>query len=72
MKKTLMDEHSDIVDREEELEPDFTWRLYRTNLIEETMHFQGSISIEHFRKILERLEEDGYSDIYFKLPVDIT
>jgi hypothetical protein len=57
--------------KEEELEPDFTWKLYRTHLIEEVVHFEGTISILKFRRILTMLEAEGFDHISCKSPVDI-
>ncbi len=57
---------------EEELEPDFTWKLYRTHLLEEVIHFEGSISINRFMNILTLLKDEGYDHIFCKFPIDIT
>jgi hypothetical protein len=56
----------------EELEPDFTWKLWKTHLNEETMHFEGTIDILKFKHLLTMLEAAGYDNIFCKFPIDIT
>lgn len=71
-KETLMDAHAKTVDKEEELEPDFTWKIYKTHLNEDIIHFEGCISINRFMSILTLLKDEAYTDIFCKFPIDIT
>ena len=61
-----------LVEDEEKLEPDFTWKVYLTHMNTDEIFFEGAISISDLKNILETLEKFGCDHVYCKNPIVFT